>query len=213
MTFSLNKENTMTIVKKCFLITSAIFFAGCATSNYSIKPDYDDKSGMLKIDDFNFKKVSEKQDNTLFSNQSTNMTSVRTIYKIEDEKCNNFIFVQMDSHTHWYLYDNISIYLSKQYIKDGAGECKVTEIANLKFFECDPKNGFPVFGARLMQSERYWVASYSAASQRQNGYSRIDALNLGNKQCYDKFYDYLTKKAIAEGHNIKKYPLEFKDMY
>lgn len=203
----------ITIKKSIFSLVVLVLFTGCATSSYSVKPDYDDKSGMLKIDNFNFKKVSEKQDNTLFSYQSTNMTSVRTIYKIEDEKCDNFIFVQMDSHTHWYLYDNVSNYLSKQYIKDGVGECKVTEIANLKFFECDPKNGFPTFGARLMQSERYWVVSYAASRQKQNGYSRIDALNLGNKQCYDKFYEYLTKKSIADGHTINNHLLEFKDMY
>jgi len=202
-----------TAKKSIFLIISAIFLTGCATSNYSVKPEYDDKSGMLKIDNFNFKKISEKQDNTLFSKQSTNMTSMRTIYKTEDGVCDNFIFVQMDSHTHWYLYDNISIYLAKQYIKDGVGECKVTEVANLKLFECSPKNGFPVFGARLMQSERYWVASYMGSRQKQNGYSRIDALNLINKQCYEKFYNHLTKKAMLEEHTIKQYLLEFKDMY
>lgn len=199
----------MKTIKKCvYILAVLVLFTGCTTSNYSVKPEYDAKTLTLKVDSLNFEKVTKKQDNTFFSHQSANMTSNRVVYDTGDEACNNFIFVQMDANVHWYLFDNISNYLYTQYVKDGSGECKVTEVSNLKFFECDPKNGFTNFGTRLRQSERYWVVSYSSFSQKQyNGYSRIDALNLGNKKCYAKFYDLLTSKAVSEGFRLNSFPL------
>ena len=201
-----------TVQKSIFILIVSVLFTGCATSNYSVKPEYDAKTSMLKVDSFEFNEALKKQGKTYFASQGSNITTDTIIYDTKDEKCNHLIFTQMDSTTHWYLYDNPSIYLSKQYIQDGSGECKVTEIANLKFFECNPKNGFSNFGTKLRQMERYWVVSYTSFTRGQyKGYSRIDALNLGNKQCYDKFYDSLTKKAILEGFESKTYQLEVKD--
>lgn len=198
--------------KSIFILVSLVLFTGCSTSNYSVKPEYDAQTSMLKVDSFEFTHIVKKQGKTYFANQGSNITTDTVIYDTKDEKCNHLVFTQMDSNTHWYLYDNPSIYLSQQYIKDGSGECKVTEIANLKFFECNPQNGFPNFGTKLRQMERYWVVSYTSFTRSQyKGYSRIDALNLGNKQCYDKFYDSLTKKAMQEGYQPKTSQLDIKD--
>lgn len=189
----------MTSSKKCiFILVTLVLFTGCATSEYSIVPIYNNKNSTIMIDSINFGDVAIITDTQMIPKRySSETNSKMVIYTTDSDFCDKLAFLKVETSQQAYIAgDAVTAELKKNFLKKSNGKCRVTEISNLKFFDCDqPKNSV---------TEEYFVAEYTAHSRARDGFSEIDTLYV-NKKCFNLLLDNFTKKATIKGDEVKKY--------